>query len=141
VANKLGYFLGLDIGDVRTGIAKSDPLNIFAISLDTIPAPSLLTELKKIINPDCEGLVVGLPLNLKGEKHHKALQIETTIAKIQTEFPSLKIISIDERFTSKLAQQYIIASGIKKEKRREKGLVDAKAAAIILQSYLDQKNH
>lgn len=114
-------------------------MNIFAISLKTIPSTQLLAELNALLTPDVEGLVVGMPLNLKGEQHRKAQDIIGVISTIKTEFPDLKIFEIDERFTSKIAQQLLIQSGIKKEKRKEKGLIDAKAAELILQTFLDQR--
>lgn len=80
-----------------------------------------------------------MPFNLKGEKHNKAQDIIKVIETIKNAFPDLKIVEIDERFTSKIAQQLLIESGMKKEKRKEKGLIDAKAAALILQTFLDQR--
>lgn len=114
-------------------------MNIFAISLKTVPSAQLIQELKTLITTECEALIVGMPFNLKGEKHTKAQDILKVIETLKTAFPDLKIIEIDERFTSKIAQQLLIESGIKKEKRKEKGLIDAKAAALILQTYLDQR--
>lgn len=134
-----GFFLGLDLGDVRTGIAKSDPLGILATPLKTIPAGTLLDELKQLVSADCKGLVIGMPFNLKGQAEQKAKFVETVISTIRSEFPDLPIVTLDERFTSRIAQQQILASGRGKKARQEKGLVDRQAAAIILQDYLNSK--
>jgi len=132
-----GYYLSLDIGEVRTGIAKSDPLDILATPLKTIPAGTLLAELKNLITPEVKGLVVGMPYNLKGQTEQKAKSILAIIETIRDAFPDLLIIPFDERYSSKIAQQQILASGRGKKARQEKGLVDRQAAAIILQDYLD----
>lgn len=134
-----GFYLGLDLGDVRTGIAKSDPLGILATPLKTIPAGTLLEELKQLVSSDCKGLVIGMPFNLKGQAEQKAKFVETVISTIRSEFPDLPIVTLDERFTSRIAQQQILASGRGKKARQEKGLVDRQAAAIILQDYLNSK--
>lgn len=134
-----GFYLGLDLGDVRTGIAKSDPLGILATPLKTIPAGTLLDELKQLVSSDCNGLVIGMPFNLKGQAEQKAKFVESVILSIRSEFPDLPIVTLDERFTSKIAQQQILASGRGKKARQEKGLVDRQAAAIILQDFLNSK--
>jgi putative Holliday junction resolvase len=131
--------LGLDYGSVRIGVALSDPLKIIAQGFTTIDnTPRFFDQLRQIIaEKDVELIVVGLPLNLKGEKGVKSDEVDEFIAVLKTKTP-VEIVQWDERFTSKSAQQSIIAMGTKKMKRREKGKVDEVAAAIMLQGFLDQ---
>jgi len=131
--------LGLDYGSVRIGVAVSDPLKIIAQGYTTLDNnerfyPKLL---EIIAEKDVALIVVGLPLNLKGERGFKSDEVDEFITVLKTKTP-VEVVQWDERFTSKSAQQSIIAMGTKKMKRREKGKVDEVAAAIMLQGFLDQ---
>lgn len=131
--------LGIDYGTVRIGVAVSDPLKIFAQGLTTLDnTPSVWEKLLAIIDEkDIALIVVGLPLNLKGERGFKSDEVDEFIAKLKTRTP-VEVVQWDERFTSKIAQQTILSMGTKKMKRREKGKVDEIAAAVMLQGFLDQ---
>lgn len=132
--------LALDYGTVRVGVAVSDPLRIIAQSVGAIKNDAtLMDRLGEAIAQYAPGLiVVGMPLNLKGEKGQKAVEVERFMEKLKEAF-GIELVVWDERFTTKMAQQTLIDMGTRKKERREnKGRVDAMAAALILQSFMDQ---
>ena len=124
------------------GIAVSDPLNIIAQGVKVIEHSSqTIREIKQTTEEfDIDTIVVGMPLNLKGEKGIKALEVEGFITNLKEEL-GLEIIGFDERFTTHTAQQTLRVMGVKKKKRKNKETIDQMAAALILQGYLDSKNH
>ena len=132
--------LALDYGTVRVGVAVSDPLRIIAQSVGAFKNDAtLMDRLGETIAQYAPGLiVVGMPLNLKGEKGQKAVEVERFMEKLKEAF-GIELVVWDERFTTKMAQQTLIDMGTRKKERREnKGRVDAMAAALILQSFMDQ---
>ena len=132
--------LALDYGTVRVGVAVSDPLRIIAQSVGAFRNDAtLIQRLGEVINQYTpELIVVGMPLNLKGEKGQKAVEVERFMEKLKEAF-GIELVVWDERFTTKMAQQTLIDMGTRKKERREnKGRVDAMAAALILQSFMDQ---
>lgn len=133
--------LAIDLGTKRTGLAVSDPLKILANPLETIETSQLMLFLKSYFaREEVEALVIGLPVRLNGQDNEmtpKAMKLKEELEKA---FPDKKIALVDERFTSKMAMQSMIAMGSKKKDRREKaGNLDKISAAIILQSYLAQQ--
>ncbi len=133
--------MGIDYGSVRIGVALSDPLQIIAQGFTTIPNNSnTIDELLKIIKEqNVEKVVVGMPYNLKGEVGSKAEEVERFIEQLRKN-TTIEIVSLDERFTSVIAQQTILSMGTTKKKRQQnKGKVDEVASAILLQNYLDSK--
>ena len=135
--------MGIDFGSVRVGVAVSDPLRIIAQSVGVYPNnQSLLVEVSNVARQYDVGLiVVGMPYTLKGEKGGKAAEVDAFIEQLQKEL-SLEVVTWDERFTSKIAQQTLIQMGTtKKQRRTDKGRIDAMASALILQSFLDQTKH
>lgn len=138
----MGRILSIDYGTKRTGIAVSDPLRIIAGGLETVPTHTLLEWLKKYIPANgVDIIVVGRPVQMNGEPSQTMPHIEGLVRRLRSEFPQVEVDWHDERFTSVMAQRAMIEGGLKKEKRREKGLVDKISAAIILQSYMDSKNN
>jgi putative Holliday junction resolvase len=135
--------LGIDYGLVRIGIALSDETGTIAFGREAIASNNPVDKLKKIISDENVNIVViGYPLNLKGEKTKQTLEVESFEAKIKAElssppFNEIKITRWDERFTSKMASDSMLESGMKKKKRRDKSNLDIISAAIMLQSYLD----
>ena len=132
--------LALDYGTVRVGVAVSDPLRIIAQSVGAFKNDAtLMDRLGETIAQYAPGLiVVGMPLNLKGEKGQKAVEVERFMEKLKEAF-GIELVVWDERFTTKMAQQTLVDMGTRKKERREnKGRVDAMAAALILQSFMDQ---
>ena len=139
----MGRVLAIDYGRKRSGIAVTDPGRIIASPLTTVPTHELPAFLEKYIaeeNVDC--LVIGEPKQMNYSASEAEKFIGPFIKKIRKAFPGLKIERVDERFTSLLASQAILDSGINKKGRQDKGLVDKVSAAIILQTYLEMnKGH
>ncbi|SEF44797.1 putative holliday junction resolvase [Halpernia humi] len=136
----MGKTLAIDYGKVRCGLAETDDLKIIASGLPTIPTIELLNFLKNYIkNNKVDELVIGQPLDLKGNLNEVETDILKFIEKFKVEFPEIKVFRLDERFTSKMASFFISQSGKTKKKREEKGLIDKVSATIILQNFLEQK--
>jgi len=129
--------IALDYGEKRTGIAVTDELQLIASGLTTVATADLLTFLDKYFAAeDVALIVIGLPMRLNNTPSESEQFITPFIKKLKHKFPDLPIKRIDERFTSKMAFQTMIDSGLSKKKRRDKALVDEISATIILQSYL-----
>jgi putative Holliday junction resolvase len=136
----MGRILALDFGKKRTGIAVTDPLKIIASGLTTIDTKKLITFLKDYIsNEDVDVYVVGLPKQMNNEPSESEQLIQPFIKKLKNTFPNIPIEREDERFTSKMAFQSMIDSGMKKKQRQNKAVVDEISATLILQSYLNRK--
>lgn len=129
--------LAIDYGIKRTGIAVTDDFQIIASGLTTIPSETAIAFLKEYFNKEkVEKVIVGEPKQMNGQPSESAQIIEKFVIKFKTEFPQMKMERVDERFTSKMAFQTMIDSGLKKKQRQNKGLVDEIAATIMLQDYL-----
>lgn len=132
--------LAIDFGLKRTGLAITDENNIIASGLKTVTTKELMDELiDLVVSKNIGTLVLGEPKRLNTEDSHSSANVRLFKEALDKQFPELKIVMMDERFTSKMAKQSIIDSGIKKSKRRDKALVDEVSATIILQSYMDQQ--
>jgi putative Holliday junction resolvase len=136
--SRLKRILGIDYGSKRIGIAVSDPLGIIAQGISVVANSSIMiNDIKKLVHEyGAEMVVVGMPLNLKGEKGIKAEEVEKFITQIEKEL-QIEVVRFDERFTSKMAHQTLRDMEVKKKKRQDKGTIDKMAAALILQGYLD----
>jgi putative Holliday junction resolvase len=133
--------LGIDYGTRRIGISLSDPLQVIAQPFNTFPNNSLaVSRICEIVEKEAiEVVVIGMPLNLKGERAQKAQEVERFIELLKGEM-SAEIVSWDERFTTTIAHQTMRNMGTKRmERRSNRGRIDAMAAAILLQSYLDSR--
>lgn len=129
--------LAIDYGKKRTGIAVSDPLKIIANGLTTVDTRELITFLKKYFASETVELVlIGLPKSLRNEDTHGTPLVEKFLEVFKKNFPEMPIQTLDERFTSKMAFQTMIDSGLKKMARRDKALVDEISATILLQGYM-----
>ncbi|EON77646.1 Putative Holliday junction resolvase [Lunatimonas lonarensis] len=137
----MGRVLAIDLGTKRTGLAVTDPLQLVANPLETIPTHTLLTFLKAYCGrEEVETLVLGYPKSMDGTDTNMTKQVLTMQKKLANIFADKKVVLVDERFTSKMAMQSMIAMGSKKKDRREKaGNLDKISATIILQTYLDRK--
>lgn len=134
----MSRIIAIDLGTKRTGLAVTDSLRIIATALETVPTAELLVYLKKYFEKEkVEIIVVGMPKNLKNEDTDTTNMVRKFIEKLTLTFPSMKIKTIDERFTSSMALDAMIAGGMKKKDRREKGNVDKISATFILQSYME----
>jgi len=129
--------LAIDYGKKRTGIAVSDPLQMISGGLTTIETPELLVFLKNYFEKeDVEKVVIGYPKHLNNQPAEITAEIDNFAQILKKEFPSIEIEFFDERFTSKMAFQTMLDSGISKTKRKNKALIDKISATIILQNYL-----
>lgn len=133
--------LAIDLGTKRTGLAVTDPLKITANPLETIDTSQLMVYLKNYCSKeDVEALVLGFPTRLNGQDNEMTPRVMKLKTELEAAFPDKKIALVDERFTSKMAIQSMIAMGSKKKDRKEKaGNLDKVSAAIILQSYLERQ--
>jgi putative Holliday junction resolvase len=130
--------LAIDYGAKRTGLAVTDLSKIIASALETVPTDKLLEYLKKYIqNEAVEAFVVGMPKNLDGTTTDGTAYVERFVIELKNIFPEIAIHLHDERFTSKMAMQTMIAGGMKKKDRRIKGNIDKISAVIILQSFME----
>ena len=131
--------LGIDFGKKRTGIAVSDPLRIFASPLETVPTAKIIEYLQNYALKEPISLfVVGYPINMDGKPSQAAADVDIFLKTLARKFPTIPVVTEDERFTSVLAHRAMIDGGMKKNDRRDKNSVDRISAAIILQSYLDR---
>lgn len=134
----MNRILAIDFGLKRTGIAITDESNIIASPLTTVDSKDLMTFLKETVVKSKVGtIVLGEPKRLNNEDSHITENVRMLKAVLEKEFPTQKIVLMDERFTSKMAFQSMIVSGMKKKQRQEKGTVDMISAAIILQSFME----
>ena len=137
----MGRILSVDYGKKRTGIAVTDPLKIIANGLVTVPTSELFAFLNGYVHKESvERIVIGRPLQLNGEPSENLARVEQFYNRWRKALPDIPIEYYDERFTSTIAHQAIIAGGVKRKTRREdKGLVDEISATIILQDYMRSK--
>lgn len=136
----MSRILAIDYGQKRVGLAVTDILQITANGLDTVNSGEIFAYLKNYCaQEDVVCFVVGWPLNLKGEPAQSMRFVEPFVKALGRKFPDIKIELVDERFTSKMAEQAILMGGVKKKDRHNKGLIDKVSATIILQYYLDSR--
>lgn len=136
----MGRILAIDFGEKRTGIAITDELQIIASGLTTVDTKNLLAFLKEYTNKESvELFVLGKPTQMDSTDSESEKHILRFLTSLEKNFKNIPIIRVDERFTSKIAFQTMIDSGLKKKQRRNKGIVDEISATIILQSYLYSK--
>ncbi len=135
----MGKVLAIDYGKKRCGIAVTDDLQIIASGLTTVETSKLIPFLKDYVSQnDVELFVVGEPKQMNNQPSESEALIKPFLEKLIKTFPNTPIKRVDERFTSKMAVQSMLASGLKKKKRQNKALIDEISATIILQTYLNQ---
>jgi putative Holliday junction resolvase len=133
----MARIMAIDYGGKRTGIAVTDPLQIIATGLTTIPSNEMISFIKKYITTETlELIVIGMPKNWDESDTHGTPLARKAIESLKKEFPLIPIKELDERFTSKMAKSAMIEMGMKKKDRRDKKLVDEIAATILLQDYM-----
>jgi putative Holliday junction resolvase len=129
--------LAIDYGQKRTGIAVTDELQIIASGLTTIPSATTIDFLKDYFSKEkVSKVLIGEPKQMNGEPSQSTAIIEAFVKKFKSFFPDMPIVRVDERFTSKMAFQTMIDSGLKKKQRQNKDLIDEISATIMLQDYL-----
>jgi putative Holliday junction resolvase len=137
----MGRIMAIDYGRKRVGLAVTDELQMIANALTTVHSKdifSFLTDYFKQEKVDC--IVIGEPRQMNNERSESVKFIDPFVKKLKKEFPEMQIERFDERFTSKMASQAILDSGLKKKKRQNKALIDSVSATILLQSYLHSKS-
>ena len=136
----MARILAIDYGMKRTGIAVTDELQIIASGLTTVNTKELISFLKDYVDKEnVELFLVGEPKQMDNTASESEALIVPFLAKLQNQFPNIPMQRVDERFTSKMAFQTMIDSGLKKNQRKNKALVDEISATLILQSYLYSK--
>jgi putative Holliday junction resolvase len=137
--NQSGKILGIDYGEKRCGLAITDSAQIVAAPLKTVDTKTIFSELKSLIDREkINTIVVGEARYLNGEQSATTLLQQQFCDKLQKNFPDVSLHRVDETYTSKMAQQSLLMSGMKKKERQQKGNLDMVSAAILLQSYLDR---
>ncbi|PLX06936.1 MAG: Holliday junction resolvase RuvX [Marinilabiliales bacterium] len=135
-------YLALDIGRKKTGIAVTDTNRIIASALDTVLTHELEKYLIKYISDNpVELIIVGKPVQMNNTESESVKYIKPVLNRLKKVFKEITFIEVDELFTSKMAFQTILNAGIKKEKRKDKHMVDRISATIILQAYLEKENY
>jgi len=136
----MGKILSIDFGLKRTGLALSDDSKIFAFGLKTVESKKLMEELKLlVVKEKLEEIVLGEPKRLDTSDSHITENVRLLKQTLEKQFPLVKIVLMDERFTSKMAAFAISQSGLKKKDRQQKELIDEVSATIILQDYLQAR--
>ena len=129
--------LCIDYGKKRTGLAVTDPFKIIATALTTVETKDLFPFLKNYFQQEeVELVLIGEPKNWDETDTHATPLVRQFMQKFKKDFPSMKIETVDERYTSKLAVQAMVEMGMKKKDRQKKGNIDQVAATIMLQEYL-----
>ena len=140
LSQPMGRLLAIDYGSKRTGIAVTDEMQIIASGLTTVDTKNLVPFLKTYCESELvELFLIGLPKQMNNELSESEPLILKFIKILKKEIPHISIERVDERFTSKMAFQTMIDSGLKKKQRKNKALVDEISATLILQSYLHNK--
>jgi putative holliday junction resolvase len=133
----MGRILCVDYGSKRCGIAVTDPLRIIATALDTVHSKDLVQYIEKYVaRENVDVIVVGEPRTLKNEKSDSARFIDPFVVHLKRKFPGIQVVRYDERFTSAIAKEAMLAGGLSRKQRADKETVDKVSATIILQDYL-----
>ncbi|MFT3934261.1 MAG: Holliday junction resolvase RuvX [Chitinophagaceae bacterium] len=137
----MARIMAIDYGLKRTGLAVTDPLQIIANALTTVETPQLFNFLKDYFSKEAvELIIIGEPKNLDDSDTHATPLVRKTIERLKKEFPSIPVIPVDERYSSKMAKSAMIDMGMKKMQRRDKAVVDRIAATILLQEYMERSH-
>ena len=138
----MGNLIAIDYGTKRTGLAHTDSGQIIASGLTSLATDRVLNYLKEYCKTQTvDAFVIGEPRQKDGTSSAIETEILAFISTLKKVFPAILVERYDERFTSKIAFQTMLDTGLKQKKRRDKGLVDQISATLILQSYLDFKAH
>lgn len=138
----MARILSIDYGRKRVGVAVTDPGQIIATRLTTIPTHTIWDFLKEyFLKEKVETVVVGYPRQMNNEASEAVRYINPFLRKFQQVYPEIRLELYDERFTSKMAFQTMIDGGLKKKQRQNKEMIDGISATIILQNYLEQRRN
>lgn len=137
----MGRLLSIDYGKKRTGIAVSDPLQIIANGLTTVETSGIFDFLNSYLQKEeVSCIVVGLPKQMNNEPSENMKRVEPFVNRLRKLYPHIPVEYWDERFSSKMAEQAMRDSGLKKKDRQNKELVDEISATIILQGYMERRS-
>jgi putative Holliday junction resolvase len=137
-----GRILAIDYGNKRVGLAITDPLQLIASPLDTIHSQDLVKFVLDYHQREpLAAVVVGMPRTLLNEPTDSTSAVVGLLRRLRRELPAVPIHEIDERFTSRLAKQAMLAGGLGRKARQDKATVDRVSAALILQSFLASPSH
>src|SRR5690554_7176941 len=126
--------MAFDYGTKRIGIAVTDPMQIIATALTTVKSQECMAFIKKYLETEpVEKFVVGRPLQMDGSPSESAQHVKGFMTSLKKNFPHIPIVTIDERFTSKMAFSTIAQRGLQKAKKHEKSPVDQVSGVIIVQ--------
>lgn len=138
----MGRIIAIDYGTKRTGVAVTDPGQMIASPMETVPTHELMNYLKAYFEKEqVDLLVVGHPRQMDNTPSESMKQIRFFVAAFKKRFKEIPVEWMDERFTSKMAMDAMIIGGMKKSDRKVKGNVDRVSASLILQSFLERKNN
>ncbi len=136
----MSRILAIDYGRKRTGIAVSDPLQMIANGLTTVPTHQLLAFIVDYVSKEpVERILIGFPRQMNNEASENMKIIVPFVRSLKSKLPNMPVEYVDERFTSVLAHRTMLEAGLKKKDRQNKALVDEVSATIILQSYMESK--
>lgn len=137
----MGRILAIDYGTKRTGVAVTDPLQMIASPLETVPTHDLMNFLDDYMKHEqVDLLVVGEPIQKNATPSETQPQIRFFVQAFRMRFKGIPVEWVDERFTTRMAMDAAVEGGMKKSDRRKKGSLDKISAAIILQAYLEGAN-
>ena len=138
----MGRIVAIDYGRKRTGIAATDPMQMIANSITTVPSSEVIPFLLDYsVKERVDSFVVGYPKQMNNSPSEAVKYIDPFIRVLKKTFPGKEVYLMDERFTSKIAQQAMISGGVKKKDRQNKALIDAVSATIILQSFMEYRDN
>lgn len=136
----MARILAFDYGLKRTGIAATDPLQIIASPLETVPTERLWEYLHDYMqNEEVEAFVVGYPLKADGTSTDSTPAVDAFIEELKKRYPAIQVHIIDEYGSSKDAVRAMLAGGTKQKYRRQKGNIDRMAATLLLQEFLQHR--
>ncbi len=136
----MSRILAIDYGVRRTGIAVTDSLQIIANGLTTVDTRQLLSFLRDYVSREAvELFVVGLPKQTNGRDSDNLPRVRSFVGQLKKALPDIPVEWWDERYTSVMAHQAMLESGISRKARQNKALVDEISACIILQGYMESK--
>lgn len=136
----MARIVAIDYGAKRVGVATTDPLQIIATALDTVPAADIIGYLKRYCASEkVELFVVGEPFRADGSHSDIETEIKVFIKNLQKALPDIPVSRQDESYTSVKAQEALVQSNVKKKDRRSKKFLDSASATLILQEYLNSR--
>lgn len=138
----MGRIVAIDFGQKRTGLAATDTLQLIANGLLTLPSHEVVAFLTDYVAKEAVDLfVVGQPKQLNNQPSDNMVHVASFVKHLGRVLPTIPIVYVDERFTSKIAQQVLIDAGVGKKKRQDKKRLDTISAVLILQSYLEKTKY